>query len=90
MFCSMNTLLKMPSLCYCVVLALSLVRTHADNLAAEVSTDLHWRSKSKLRRRGQPLQTYCIQKYNTLLCYWHHLLKSCLPLMPSYKSGNSR
>lgn len=57
MVSSMKTLWKMPFLCHCIVLALSLGIAHSNSPAAEVSADLHWRGKSKLRRKGCNLST---------------------------------
>lgn len=65
MVSSVKTLWKMPPPCHCLVLALSLGRAHSNSPAAEVSADLHWRGKSKLRRKGQPIPISCVQKNPT-------------------------
>lgn len=64
---SMKTLWKMPPPCHCITLALALGSTHSKSPAAEVSADLHWRGKPKLRRKGQPIHISCVQKNPTTL-----------------------
>lgn len=64
MVSSMKTLWKMPFLCHCIVLALSLGIAHSNSPAAEVSADLHWRGKSKLRRKGCNLSTSPVSQKN--------------------------